>query len=97
MDRSADVAAYIMDEVFKDFLWQCRVEGFRKRFPETTFLARVPELISLASRPPATIGTRWDIVYPGPPLGTEEVDLFADVSGDVRVLSLIDWLAWRKR
>ena len=97
MDRFADVAAYIMDEVFKDFLWQCRVEGFRKRFPETTFLARVPELISLASRPPATMGTRWDIVYPGPPLGTEEVDLFADVSGDVRVLSLIDWLAWRKR
>ncbi len=94
-DRLESVADRIMDEVFKDFLWQCRVEGLRTRFPETTFLARDPELISLASRPQATLGTRWDIVYPGPPLGTAETDLFADVAGDVHLLSLIEWLSRR--
>ena len=96
MDRLECVAEYLMDEVFKDFLWQCRVEGLRTRFPETAFLARAPELISLASRPQATIGTHWDIVYPGPPLGAEEINLFADVAGDVRLFSLVDWLAWRE-
>lgn len=96
MDRLGYVADYLLDEVFKDFLWQCRVEGFRKLFPETNFLARAPELILLASRPEASIGTNWDIVYPGPPLSTEEIDLFADISGDVRLYSLIEWLAWRE-
>ena len=97
VDRLTEVAGCIMDEVFKDFLWRCRVEDLYRRFPETTFLARAPELISLASRPPATVGTGWHIVYPGPPLSTEELDLFADVASDVRVLSLTEWLAWRER
>jgi hypothetical protein len=96
MDRLGLVADHLLDEVFKDFLWQCRVEGLRKLFPETNFLARAPELISLASRPEASIGTHWDIVYPGPPLSTEEIDLFADIAGDVRLYSLIEWLAWRE-
>lgn len=97
VDRLPEVAGCIMDEVFKDFLWQCRVEDLRRRFPETTFLARAPELISLASQRPVPIGTSWDIVYPGPPLSAEEVGLFAEVAKDVRVLSLTDWLAWRDR
>ena len=96
-DRLESVADSIMDEIFKDFLWQCRVEGLRARFPETTFLARAPELISLASRPQANIGTHWEIVYPGPPLGAEETDLFADIAGDVRLLSLIEWLSRREQ
>ena len=96
VDRLPEVADCIMDEVFKDFLWRCRVEDLYRRFPETTFLARAPELISLASRPPASVGTGWDIVYPGPPLSTEELDLFADVASDVRVLSLTEWLARRE-
>ncbi len=96
IDRIECVAEYLLDEVFKDLLWQCRVEGLRSRFPETAFLARAPELISLASRPQATFGTHWDIVYPGPPLGAEEINLFADVARDVRLYSLVDWLAWRE-
>ena len=97
VDRLEIVAGYLLDELFKDFLWQCRVEGYRKRFPETIFLSRAPELISLASRPQAATGNKWDIVYPGPPLGTEELELFADIAGDIRTFSLIDWLAWRQR
>lgn len=95
-DRLEYVADYLMDEVFKDFLWQSRVDGLLTRFPDTTFLARAPELISLTSRPKALLGTPWDIVYPGPPLSTEEIDLFADVAQNIRVFSLIDWLARRE-
>ena len=93
MDRLEYVAGYLMDEVFKYFLWQCRVESLRHAHPQTTFLARAPELISLASRPELCKDTEWDIVYPGPPLGSEEVQLFADVAQDVRVYSLIQWAA----
>ena len=93
MDRLEHVARCLLDEVFKDFLWQCRIEGFRSAYPQTTFLARAPELITLVSRPEASVGATWDIVYPGPPLGTEEALLFSDVVQDVHLYSLTNWLA----
>ena len=33
VDHLPEVAGCIMDEVFKDFLWQCRVDNLRRRFP----------------------------------------------------------------
>ena len=93
LDSIERVAGCLLDEVFKDFLWKCRVEGLRKAYPLTTFLPRAPELISLASRPAASIGTEWEIVYPGPPLSTQEAQLFADVASDVSIYSLTEWLA----
>ena len=93
MDRLDCITEYLLDEIFQDFLWRCRVEGFRNGFPQTTFLARAPELLSLATRPKAAEGTAWDIVFPGPPLGEPEKQLFTDVVSDVRVYSLTEWLA----
>ena len=89
-------AGYLLDEVFKDFLWQCRVEALLLDNPETTFLSCAPELLSLALLPPGTDGAHRDIVYPGPPLGREEIELFANVAPDVRLLSLVEWLARRE-
>ena len=97
VDRLDYVAGHLLDEVFKDFLWQCRVESFRNAFPQTTFFARAPELISLTSISPASSGTGNDIVYPGPPISAQEKQLFADVAPYVHVYSLKEWLAGVKK
>ena len=96
LDQIERVAGCLLDEVFKDFLWQCRVEGLRTAYPRTTFLPRAPELISLASRPATSLGVKWDIVYPGPPLGAQEAQLFTDVANDVSIYSLTEWLAEKR-
>ena len=97
VDRLDYVAEHLLEEVFKDFLWQCRVESFRNAFPQTTFLARAPELISLTSISPASSGNGRDIVYPGPPISAQEEQLFVDVAPNIRVYSLNKWLAEVKK
>lgn len=97
VDRLDYVAGHLLDEVFKDFLWQCRVETFRNPFPQTTFSNRAPELISLTSISPASSGTGRNIVYPGPPISALEKQLFSDVAQDVRLYSLKEWLARVKK
>ena len=96
MDRLEYFAGYLLGEVFKDFLWQCRVEALRSDNPETVFLSSAPELFFLASLPQVSPGPHRDIVYPGPPLGVEELELFANVAPDVRLFSLIEWIARRE-
>ena len=93
IDRLDYIAGYLLDEVFKDYFWQCRVEGFRDALPQTTFSPRAPELISLASLSHVGSGTPSRIVYPGSPLSTQERQLFADVAPNVSVYSLTEWLA----
>lgn len=56
----------------------------------TVFTAWPPELIFLAAL--HGDGTQL-IVYPDPPLGTEEMDLFSDVDSNVRLLTLNQWRA----
>ena len=97
VDRLDYVAGHLLDEVFKDFLWQCRVESFRNAFPQTTFFARAPELISLTSISPASSGTGNDVVYPGPPISAQEKQLFAAAAPYVHVYSLKEWLAGVKK
>ena len=97
VDRLDYVAEHLLEEVFKDFLWQCRVESFRNAFPQTTFLARAPELISLTSISPESYGTGHDIVYPGPPISAQEEQLFVDLAPNIRVYSLNEWLAEVKK
>ena len=97
VDRLDYVAEHLLEEVFKDFLWQCRVESFRNAFPQTTFLARAPELISLTSISPASSGTGRAIVYPGPPISAHEEQLFFDVAPNIRIYSLNEWLAEVKK
>jgi hypothetical protein len=85
----------LLDEVFKDFLWRCRVKlGISSR-KKAVFLPRSPELISLVARhllPMPRRGKRI-IVYPDPPLGAEEGSLLQSVAPRLRFLSYTAWLA----
>jgi hypothetical protein len=75
----------------KDFLWRCRAE-LTQAGPNVTFLPRPPELISVAelTRKVITSGT---IVYPDPPLGAEETELFAAIGKGFQLRSCAQWLA----
>lgn len=94
VDRIDFVVARLLDEVLKDFLWRCRVQLARGvADPTVIFLPRPPELISLANLPPAEDVPEPLIVYPDPPLSTEEERLFAEVAPRVQLRSLTEWLA----
>ena len=68
----------LLDEVLKDFLWRCQVELHGPAAADgVMFIPRPPELISLANLPAEVEGTDAVIVYPGPPLSSEEERLFA--------------------
>ena len=87
-----EVAGRLLDELFKSFLWRCRVERFREPYPQIMFIPRSPELISLVAMPDNFSGGERSIVYPGPPLSMEEAQLFADVVPNVGLHTLADWL-----
>ena len=91
-DRIDQVASLLLDEVFKDFLWRQRIERFRRSHPQVTFMARPPELISLSGLTDNTEDGEQSIVYPGPPLGSQEARLFANIMPSVRLYTLADWL-----
>ena len=88
-DAIPTVAGRLLDEVFQSLLWRRGVEGFCKS-SRATFMARPPELLSLAALPNAS-GEERLVVYPDPPLGIEELDLFSDVGHNLRLLSLNQW------
>ena len=91
-DRIDQIASLLLDELFKDFLWRRRIEVFRSSYPRVMFTARPPELISLSDLADDAGDGERSIVYPGPPLGFEEIRLFADVAPGVRLNTLSDWL-----
>ena len=99
----------LLEEVFKDFLWQCRVELAGRSNSGVLFMPRPPELISLAN-PAFTSFANAElisapalsadadvadptIVYPDPPLGAEEEQLFEKIAPRVRLRNLSQWLA----
>jgi hypothetical protein len=94
MERIPYVVARLLDEVFKDYLWASRLShDGRKSDATVRFLPRTPELIAFAgikvtagAMPPA-------IVYPDPPLGAEEVQLFHDVRADLTLLPYSEYAA----
>lgn len=93
-DRITFIVARLLDEVLKDFLWRCRVQLARGvADPTVMFLPRPPELISLANLPPPEDVPEPLIVYPDPPLSTEEERLFAEIAPKVQLRSLTEWLA----
>lgn len=93
VDRIEDVIGRLLDEVLKDFLWRCRVELVREAAGRhVRFLPHPPELISLAGLD--RVGAdRTVLVYPDPPLGSEEQRLFEEIAPDVRLRSLTEWVA----
>ncbi|MBU2854972.1 toll/interleukin-1 receptor domain-containing protein [Acidithiobacillus ferriphilus] len=94
VDRIDVVIRRLLDEVLKDFLWRCRVElATREVDTSIIFVPRPPELITLASLPPAEAVPSPIIVYPDPPLSAEEERLFAEIAPRVQLRSLTEWLA----
>lgn len=95
-DRIDDVIGRLLDEVLKDFLWRCKVALVADAAEAgVRFLPRLPELISLVGldRKAADVAT---LVYPDPPLGTEEQRLFEEVAPTVRLRSMTEWIAERE-
>ncbi|RWK46626.1 MAG: toll/interleukin-1 receptor domain-containing protein [Mesorhizobium sp.] len=96
-DRIDQIVARLLDEVLKDFLWRCRIEIAKAGEPEdVVFLPRPPELISLAGLE-GRAGADVTLVYPDPPLGSEEQRLFEVIAPNVRLRSLTEWLAEEER
>jgi TIR domain len=93
-DRIDVIVCRLMDEVLKDFLWRCWVKLVCGAIciDSVAFLPRPPELIvltGLKSRtPPADV-----LVYPDPPIGTEELILFEAAAPSLRLMSATEWLA----
>lgn len=93
-DRIDVVIARLLDEVLKDFLWRCRIALSAKiANPSIVFVPRPPELIMLAALPPEADVPAPIIVYPDPPLSTEEERLFAEIAPRVQLRSLTEWLS----
>lgn len=91
-DRIDQVVSLLLDELFKDFLWRQRIEEFRGSHPQVIFTARPPELILLSNLMDSADNGERTLVYPGPPLGMEEIRLFTDIVSGVRLCTLTDWL-----
>ena len=91
-DRIEQIVFLLLDEVFKDFLWRQRTERFNRVHPEVIFMARPPELISLAALTNNSDNDEQSVVYPGPPLGLQEAQLLANLVPRIRPLTLADWL-----
>ena len=91
-DRLPEIAGRLLDEVLADFLWRCRVELLSERWPDIVFMARPPELISLA-----TLGIKEEmrrvVVYPDPPLDQEELRLLRATRSDLQLRTMTQWLA----
>jgi hypothetical protein len=92
-DRIDVIVARLMDEVLKDFLWRCRRAIFSKTAGDKVwFLPRPPELIvlnSISGMDPAPD----TLIYPDPPIGAEERELFEQAAPKIRLLSATEWLA----
>lgn len=97
------VISRLLDEVLKDFLWRCQTHEIKKQLPRKAFLIpRPPELISLSSIPQGGEQAEVDsketiLIYPDPPLSTEEERLINRVSPNVQLRSLAEWKAGATR
>ena len=84
------VVGRLLDEVFKDFLWQCRTAALCYDNPSVLFLPRPPELLTLVNVT-KTLPDKTVLVYPDPPLGSLELSLVDGFGPEV--LSLSEWLS----
>ncbi|HEY6325533.1 MAG TPA: toll/interleukin-1 receptor domain-containing protein, partial [Candidatus Cybelea sp.] len=94
MVRIPFVVARLLDEIFKDFLWSARLaHDGRSSDGAVCFLPRSPELIALANLRIAAGAAPPTIVYPDPPLGAEELQLFHDARADLTLLAYTEYVA----
>jgi len=93
-ERIPYVVARLLDEVFKDYLWSARLShDGRKSNASVRYLPRTPELIALSALKIAAGASPPKIVYPDPPLGAEEAQLFYDVRPDLTLMSYTEYAA----
>ena len=95
-DRIATIASCLMDEIFRTWLWRCRVRSYLPDSPGVLFTARPPELIALAAVPSGREESAPTIVYPEPMLSADEERLFRAISPGARLRTLTDWLEERR-
>ena len=96
-DRAGQVASALLDEVFKDYLWQQRTAQYRLAASWTVFTSRPPELATAVAFADKPSDEESVIVHPDPPLGLEERGLFADTLPNVRLCALSQWLVGEQR
>jgi TIR domain len=84
-----NLIGHLLDETLKDFVWKCRIFGLAPA--NTTFLPRTPELICLATI--GSLSVDHLIVYPDPPIGAEEEELFAKIAPKITLRSFTEWSA----
>ena len=90
--RIGEVEGCLLDEIFRTWLWLCRVGQHLVDSPSVLFTARPPELISLAALPLESDESIRVIVYPEPLIDANEERLFMEVAPSVRVQTLTEWL-----
>lgn len=99
------VISRLLDEVLKDFLWRCQTFEIKRQLPRKAYLIpRPPELISLTCvqegpdhENSTTNSGEIILIYPDPPLSTEEERLINKVSPNVQLRSLAEWKAGATR
>ena len=84
------VVGRLLDEVFKDFLWQCRTATLRQANPDVMFVAHAPELLTLVNAT-KNFPDKSMLVYPDPPLGSQELGLLDHFAPNVQSLS--EWMS----
>ena len=95
VDRIGAVAGCLLDEVFRRWLWQCRVAPYAADAPDVLFTVRPPELTDLAALPARGDERASTIVYPEPRLSADEERLFSAIAPMVRLKTLRQWLEER--
>ena len=94
-NRIGAVAGRLLDEVFRGWLWQCRVAPYAADAPDVLFTVRPPELTDLAALPAGGDERAGTIVYPEPGLSADEERLFSAIAPSVRLRTLRQWLEER--
>lgn len=90
-DRIGIAIGHLLDEVFLDYAWRCRIQQYKETHPEVLFLSRPPELISLATLPNVQEESSR-IVYPGPLMNFDDGKLFQKIAPGATVQPLDAWL-----
>ena len=91
-DRIETVVGCLLDEIFRCWLWLCRIGPHIANSPGVLFTARPPELIALEAVPYCGEDAVPVIEYPEPLLAADEDRLFREIASGVRVQTLTDWL-----
>lgn len=94
-DRIGAVTGCLLDEVFRSWLWRCRVAQYGVDAPDVLFTVRPPELTDLAALPARGDEAAGTIVYPEPQLSADEERLFSAIAPMVRLRTLRQWLEER--